>query len=220
MHTKAIPAIRWWNVLLIISLVLASGCKSEERKEKDEEPQLQKDEGPKLQARGESCAKVQDCQIGLTCFSKTRTCVTPEDIDKKMCGDGVDCRWNGRCAYVNGECIATEKVCKTWKRCAEEGLCKQGTDYDGKSQCVATDDGCRQSSDCKKSGECSWRYDSSYCATTEEDCRNCERCKTNGWCERARNECVTPEVKACFEQCDEGYFGIKCESECRNKLPR
>jgi hypothetical protein len=67
MHTRSTPARRWQSPLIILSLILMVGCNSSDKKEEES----------KLREKGDSCAKPQDCETGLTCSEISFVCMTP-----------------------------------------------------------------------------------------------------------------------------------------------
>lgn len=126
----------------------------------------------------------------------------------------LDCKVNGKCSLINGECIATKALdCLRSERCKEEAWCSPSNgqctillDRDcimsdqckvygrcmlyGES-CVATKSiECARSLNCKKYGFCSVDGEGGCQATFKADCVRSEVCRKYGFCSAVKGKCA------------------------------
>ncbi len=126
----------------------------------------------------------------------------------------LDCKINGECSLINGECIATKTLdCLQSERCKEHALCSLSngqctmlTNRDcimsdqckvyGKcmawiSGCVATKSiECARSLNCKKYGFCSVDGEGGCEAIFKIDCVRSEVCRKYGFCSAVKGKCA------------------------------
>jgi hypothetical protein len=100
---------------------------------------------------GDTCAKDEDCGIGLRCDETLRACFSPQKRGERRCKQSEDCKKKyGKCGFKDGGCEPTEQGCReSINACKIVGECgfKDG-------ECVATEQGCKASSLCEDRGNC------------------------------------------------------------------